>query len=111
MPDSGQKLATGGHKRHNHPVEDAVRPDEAEVVQRVAASTGLSHAEASRVVADVVSYFAEPAENFVRRRHADLKTYGMKNPEIFARIGAELHQRVVAAPPLTDRQLRRIVYG
>lgn len=77
----------------------------------MAASTGLSSAEAARVVADVVAYFAEPPEEFVRRRHAHLKAYGMKNPEIFARIGAELRHRVVATPPLSDRQLRRIVYG
>ncbi len=111
MPGAGQELAVSVGERQDLHVEDALRPDDAEVVQRVAASTGLSHAEASRVVADVVSYFAEPAEDFVRRRHAHLKTYGMKNPEIFVRIGAELRRRVVAAPPLTDRQLRRIVYG
>lgn len=110
-PITGRNLRKSDPERQDLPVENAAQPDETEVVQRVAASTGLSHAEASRVVADVVSYFAEPAESFVRRRHADLRTYGMKNPEIFARIGAELRQRVVSAPPLSDRQLRRIVYG
>ena len=40
-----------------------------------------------------------------------LKTYGAKNDEIFARIAAELADRVVAAPALTERQLRRLVYG
>jgi hypothetical protein len=54
---------------------------------------------------------AEPVESYVRRRHAHLKTYGTRNPEIFARIADELTARVVAAAPLTERQLRRIVYG
>ena len=47
----------------------------------------------------------------MRRRHAELKTYGAKNPEIFAELARELAERVVAAPPLTERQLRRLVYG
>ena len=81
------------------------------LVAHLVASTGLSEAEAARVVQDVVAFHAEPVEAFVRRRHAELKTYGAKNPEIFARVAAELDGRVVAAPPLSERQLRRIVYG
>ncbi len=84
---------------------------ESELVERVVASTGLSPAEAARVVEDVVAFHAEPVEDYVRRRHAHLKTHGAKNPEIFARIAEELADRVVAAPALTERQLRRLVYG
>ncbi|MFC7495431.1 MULTISPECIES: hypothetical protein [unclassified Nocardioides] len=85
-------------------------PDPA-LVTRIATSTGLSPAEAERVVADVVAFHAESVEDYVRRRHTQLKTYGAKNPEIFARIAEELADRVVAAPPLSERQLRRIIYG
>jgi hypothetical protein len=81
------------------------------LVERICASTGLSAAEAARVVEDVVAFHAEAVEDYVRRRHARLKTYGAKNDEIFARIAEELADRVVAAPELTERQLRRIVYG
>ncbi|MBB6628034.1 hypothetical protein H5V45_11965 [Nocardioides sp. KIGAM211] len=86
------------------------RPDP-DLVAHVAASTGLSEAEAARVVQDVVAFHAEPVEAYVRRRHAHLKTYGARNDEIFARIAAELATRVVAAPALSERQLRRLVYG
>jgi nucleoid DNA-binding protein len=82
-----------------------------ELVRHLAATTGLTEAEARRVVEDVVAYLAEPVEDYVRRRHAELKTYGAKNTEIFERIARELEGRVVAAPRLTERQLRRIVYG
>lgn len=85
-------------------------PDPA-LVERIVASTGLSPAEAARVVEDVVAFHAESVEDYVRRRHAHLKTYGAKNEQIFARIAQELAGRVVAAPDLTERQLRRIVYG
>jgi hypothetical protein len=84
---------------------------ERELVTRVAESTGLSPNEAARVVADVVAFYAEPIETWVRRRHGWLHTRGMRNPEIFALIHAELTQRVVAPPDLSERQIRRIIYG
>ncbi|MCD4533198.1 hypothetical protein LRP67_03775 [Nocardioides sp. cx-169] len=84
-------------------------PDRA-LVDHVVASTGLAPAEAIRVIEDVLAFQAEPVEDFVRRRHRELKTYGAKNPEIFARIAAELRDHVVAAPHLTERQLRRLIY-
>lgn len=82
-----------------------------ELVERVVASTGLTPGEAARLVEDVLAFHAEPVEDYVRRRHAELKTYGAHNPEIFQRISGELADRVVAAPRLTERQLRRLVYG
>jgi hypothetical protein len=86
-------------------------PVDPELTERVVASTGLTPAEAARVIEDVVAFHAEPVDEYVRRRHAQLKTYGARNDEIFARIAAELADRVVAAPALTERQLRRLVYG
>ncbi|RPF21968.1 hypothetical protein [Myceligenerans xiligouense] len=82
-----------------------------DLVGHLVATTGLTPAEARRVIGDVVAYYAEPVEDVVRRRHAELKTYGAKNPEIFARVADELSQRVVAAPELSERQLRRMIYG
>ncbi len=82
-----------------------------ELIARVAASTGLSDGEAARVVTDVVGWYREPVEDFVRRRHAQLRLHGKKNEEIFAVIAAELAERLVAAPGLSERQLRRIIYG
>ena len=84
---------------------------DADLVAQVATSTGLTSAEARRLVSDVVAYYAESAEDFVRRRHTALKLRGMRNEEIFEQIAAELDQRVVAAPRLTSRQLRRVIYG
>ena len=81
------------------------------LVRHLARSTGLTEAEAARVVDDVIAFYAEPVEQYVRRRHAELKTYGAHNQEIFAELARELADRVVAAPPLTERQLRRMVYG
>jgi hypothetical protein len=82
-----------------------------ELVDRVAGSTGLTPAEAARVVEDVLAWYREPVEEYVRRRHAHHRLYGKRNPEIFALIADELTDRLVAAPPLSQRQLRRIIYG
>ncbi|MQW76988.1 hypothetical protein GHK92_13990 [Nocardioides sp. dk4132] len=86
-------------------------PADPALVAHVARTTGLSTAEACRVVEDVVSYYAEPVEELVRRRHAELRAAGARNEQIFATLATELEARVVAAPALTERQLRRIVYG
>jgi hypothetical protein len=81
------------------------------LLAHVVATTGLAPAEAARVIEDVIAFHAESVEDLVRRRHAQLKTYGAHNAQIFERIAAELEHRVVAAPRLSERQLRRIVYG
>ena len=107
-PISGRKLPIDG--RRDTICDVSARPDP-QIVARVAASTGLSAAEAARVIEDVVAFHAEPVEQYVRRRHAQMKTYGARNDEIFARVAEELATRVVAAPELSERQLRRIVYS
>jgi len=86
------------------------RADE-RLVSHLTATTGLTSAEAARVVAEVVAYFQEPMDSIVRRRHRELRAYGAKNDDIFVRLQHELAGWPVAAPALTVRQLRRIVYG
>ncbi|MFB9745239.1 hypothetical protein ACFFOU_29355 [Pseudonocardia sulfidoxydans] len=82
-----------------------------ELVEHLVQSTPLSVGEAQRVVAEVLGYFAESTERYVRRRHGELQRRGMTNDRIFERVGAELAARRVAPPALSARQLRRIVYG
>jgi hypothetical protein len=82
-----------------------------DLVRHVSASTDLPPPTAARVIADVVAYFGETIEEFVRRRHGELQRRQFKNDEIWPVIAAELGQRRFAAPGLSERQLRRIVYG
>ena len=81
-----------------------------DLVRHIAASTGLPGATATRVVADVAAYFAETVEDFVRRRHEELKRKQRKNDEIWPQIAAEIAGRRFGVPELSGRQLRRIVY-
>ncbi|WP_086820623.1 hypothetical protein [Allokutzneria sp. NRRL B-24872] len=82
-----------------------------ELVRHVSATTGLPPSTAARVVADVIAYFGESAEDYVRRRHSELQRQQLRNAEIWGVLAAELRRRPVAAPAFSERQLRRIVYG
>ena len=82
-----------------------------DLARYLAASTGLPSPTTIRVVADINAYYDETVEVFVRRRHAELRAQGCKNDDIWPRITVELNNRRFKAGDLTDRQLRRIVYG
>ena len=86
-------------------------PADDDLVAHLGRSTPLTPNEAARVVAEVVAYYGEAVPDFVRRRHAELKRRGLTNDRIFDEITAELAARRFAAPPLSVRQLRRLVYG
>jgi hypothetical protein len=83
-----------------------------ELVRHVAASTGLPGAVAARVVADVVAYYrSETTEQYVRRRHRELQARDRRNAEIWTVIADELAHRPVSPGAVTERRLRRMVYG
>ncbi len=82
-----------------------------ELLDHLEQTSRLPRAEAARLVREVLAYFDETAEAFVARRHAELQAQHWKNPEIFERIAKELETRRFAAPALSQRQLRRLVYG
>jgi hypothetical protein len=82
-----------------------------DLVRHIAASTGLPEATALRIVADIAAYFGETTEEFVRRRHGELQRKQLKNGAIWPLIAGELSGRRFRAPELSQRQLRRAVYG
>ncbi len=82
-----------------------------DLVRHVARSTGLDEATASRVVADVLAYFGQTVEEYVVKRHENLKSRNRKNDDIWPEIMDELRTRRFTAGELSERQLRRMVYG
>ena len=107
MPDPRAPRVPGDPGTPGGPAD----PFPQDLARYLAASTGLPQPTAVRVIADVATYFNETIEEFVRRRHAELQRRQHKNDEIWPLIAAELGQRRFAAPALSERQLRRIVYG
>ena len=89
-------------------MDNSYPPD---LIRHIAVSTGLPESTAIRVTADVVAYFTETVEEFVQRRHDEMRRRQRKNDEIWPLITAELGARRFAARELSERQLRRIVYG
>ncbi len=110
LPDFGQKSFL-----RFTPSADCARMSDLSELQELIAylvrTTSLSHGEATRVVGDVLAYLSETPESYVRRRHLAMQGEGLSNPEIFARLQAELAQGRFRAPELTERQIRRIIYG
>lgn len=82
-----------------------------DLIDHLVRTTPLHRGEAVRVVLDVLAYFDETTEEYVRRRHRELQAQGLVNAVIFGRISEELPHRAVAPSALSQRQLRRIVYG
>ena len=103
-------MHSGAGIRHPAVVASAVQAHE-ELVTHLSRTSPLSPGEAARVVAEVLGYFGESVDEFVRRRHRELKSGGLTNERAFALIAAELPARRVAPPQLSLRQLRRLVYG
>jgi hypothetical protein len=81
------------------------------LVAHLCRTTGISQSGATRLVAEVVEFFADSVEGFVHKRHSALQAQGLRNDAIYTRIQTELAARRFAAPPLTTRQIRRIIYG
>jgi hypothetical protein len=86
-------------------------PDLHALVAYLGRTSGLPLGQLNRLVEDVLAFFDESAEDFVRRRHRELQQQGEPNSEIFTRICQETALRRFRAPIYSERQIRRIVYG
>ena len=88
------------------------KPDVQPLINHLCHNGGLSASHAQKIIDEVIAYFSETPESYVRRRHHEIKQEtGLANAQIFARIEAEMAQLVFAPPALTLRQIRRIIYG
>ncbi|HUZ09479.1 MAG TPA: hypothetical protein VMU76_04860 [Acidimicrobiales bacterium] len=85
--------------------------DGSDLVSHLCRGTGLQPGEAERLVGEVLAFFSETLEEFVCRRHRELRARGLKNEEIFDVIGAEIPRRRVVPPERSRRQIRRMIYG
>jgi len=82
-----------------------------DLVGHLERTLGVGRPAAIRVIDEVLAYFQETADEFIRRRHGELQAESQRNDQIFDQIVAELGQRRFTAPALSKRQIRRLVYG
>lgn len=82
-----------------------------ELADHLSRTTRLAPEEAQRIVQEVIGYLQETPDAYVRRRHRALQTAGLANAAIYTRLAAELSTWRFRAPELTQRQIRRMIYG
>jgi polyhydroxyalkanoate synthesis regulator phasin len=87
------------------------RPELDDLIDRLVHMSRLSRNEAAHLIDEVLAFFDEPLEEFVRRRHGALQRNGCSNRESFARVQEEIAQRRFRVARLTERQIRRLIYG
>lgn len=86
-------------------------PTPGDLVDHLSNISPLEREEANRLVLEIVAYFSESPESFVIRRHRELRADGQPNLAIYKRIATELGARRFPAPCLSQRQIRRLIYG
>jgi hypothetical protein len=74
-------------------------------------SFNLSEHDFTRLLDEFLGHFSSTLEAFVCQRHTELRREGKKNPEIYRLIVGEVSERRFSTETLTERQVRRIVYG
>ena len=82
-----------------------------DVRQRLQSVLGLSSAQATRAVDEVLDSLAQGVDEYIAERHTELQAQGASNSEIFDRIAEELRALRFKAPELSARQIRRRIYG
>ncbi len=71
----------------------------------------LAPDELEHFLEDLWAFTEETAEDFVRRRHGELQRGGLRNEAIYRRLAEEASSGRFRSPPLSLRQVRRIIYG
>jgi len=66
---------------------------------------------AARLLDEVLAFYDETPEAFIRRRHRELQLVGLANAAIYRALIREIPTRRFAAEPRSERQIRRAIYG
>ncbi len=91
------------------PVLDAPVPDS--LIERLVRVRGLSPSSAKQIAEEVAGFYSETLDEFVIRRHLELRAEGKRNAEIYPRIREEIRQWRFRSLLPSERRIRRIVYG
>jgi hypothetical protein len=88
-------------------VDDPLEP----ISTRVGRMFGFDDRLARAVTREVVDALSASVDEYVAARHEALRRVGLSNEEIFHRIRQELPELRFTAPALSERQIRRRIYG
>ena len=82
-----------------------------QIIQRLRDHFDLPAERAEALLDEVLDALDETVDEYVQSRHAQLQQQGWSNAEIYSRLQLELQELRFAPPTLSDRQLRRRIYG
>lgn len=82
-----------------------------DLIDHLCRSSALSSAEAHGLIEEILAFYAETPEIFIRRRHHEMQSAGLNNAAIFCTIQNELQDYRFVAPTYSERQIRRAIYG
>ncbi len=85
--------------------------DRAEFKRYVVDTYGMTESAFDKLFEEFLACFGQTLEEYVAARHAALQRAGRKNAEIYRLIRKETEAMRFAAPALTERQVRRLIYG
>lgn len=85
--------------------------DQDSFVEHLGHTYGLDPRVAARVCAECAAYWNQDLETWIRQRHLELQQSGRSNTEIYRQLARETRERPFAAGQLTERQIRRKIYG
>lgn len=90
-------------------MSDAPYPQE--LIDHLRRHSALDARRAERLLAEILAFYDETPEDFIRRRHRELQRAGFANAAIYRALLTELPARRFSAGPRSERQIRRAIYG
>lgn len=82
-----------------------------ELVEHLCRLNDLTPPQAARLIEEVLAFYNESSAGFIQRRHYELQKAGFANAAIYRQISDELENHRFRIDPLTERQIRRTIYG
>jgi hypothetical protein len=73
--------------------------------------TGQSQSLLGKILEETRAWYAKDLATWIRDRHRELQRQGLRNREIYPRLQKEARQILVRPAPLSERQVRRMIYG
>jgi hypothetical protein len=106
LPDFGQNPCLSSEKCYA-----VLQMERADLRLHVAQTFGVEPAAFDRLYEAFAAYFDVSLEEYVRRRHLELQKAGARNEAIYAALLAEARDMRFAERGLTERRIRRLIYG
>ena len=78
---------------------------------RLVDAYGIEPFQAERILEDILMAYDQGVEEWIRSQHIRLQRQGLRNEEIYRFLADSLPGRRFTAPPLSVRQIRRLIYG